>query len=250
MKVGIRNRAWQKAWRYPAYLWSLRWVYAVKKKPGGWYTPYTRVYPLIHHWIQPHIHLYATARKTISHFTLWHHKSLIHCIQYFSIHSIVHTTPLAFHRLSLELLPALAALSRYFGHCVRTANNWPVQVAPELVFQIAGMTLLITKRGFALDPVHNVTINSWHNNNHQHFHLLFIQVFPACHFLKIQELSLDSVKTPNYFPVTFCNQATIKFKGKQHLPTTKSKKQTDTNMTKCVNLLKHIFQLFIQCGVF
>ena len=44
MEVGIRKRAWQRDWRYPAYLWSLRWVYAVKK-PEGWYTPYTRVYP-------------------------------------------------------------------------------------------------------------------------------------------------------------------------------------------------------------
>ena len=33
MEVGIRKRAWQRAWRYPAYLWSLRWVYAVKKTP-------------------------------------------------------------------------------------------------------------------------------------------------------------------------------------------------------------------------
>ena len=31
MEVGIRKGAWQRAWRYPAYLWSLRWVYAVKK---------------------------------------------------------------------------------------------------------------------------------------------------------------------------------------------------------------------------
>ena len=29
------KRVWQRAWRYPAYLWSLRWVglYAVKKTP-------------------------------------------------------------------------------------------------------------------------------------------------------------------------------------------------------------------------
>jgi len=33
MEVGIRRGAWQTAWRYPAYLWSLRWVYAVKKTP-------------------------------------------------------------------------------------------------------------------------------------------------------------------------------------------------------------------------
>ena len=33
MEVGIRKGAWQRAWRYPAYLWSLRWIYAVKKTP-------------------------------------------------------------------------------------------------------------------------------------------------------------------------------------------------------------------------
>ena len=31
MEVGIRKGAWQRAWRYPAYLWPLRWVYVVKK---------------------------------------------------------------------------------------------------------------------------------------------------------------------------------------------------------------------------
>jgi len=49
MEVGIRKGAWRRVWRYPAYLWSLRWVYAVQKKPRGWYTAYTRVYPPIHH---------------------------------------------------------------------------------------------------------------------------------------------------------------------------------------------------------
>ena len=33
MEVGIRKRVWQRAWRYRAYLWSLRWVYAIKKTP-------------------------------------------------------------------------------------------------------------------------------------------------------------------------------------------------------------------------
>jgi len=52
MEVGIRKRAWQRAWRYPAYLWSLRWVYAVKKPRRLVYadnTPYTRVYLLGRH---------------------------------------------------------------------------------------------------------------------------------------------------------------------------------------------------------
>ena len=46
MEVGIRKGAWQRDGRYPAYLWSLRWVYAVKKTQRlVGYTPYTRVYP-------------------------------------------------------------------------------------------------------------------------------------------------------------------------------------------------------------
>ena len=45
IEVGIRKGAWRRAWRYRAYLWSLRWVYAVKKNPGGWYTAYTCAYP-------------------------------------------------------------------------------------------------------------------------------------------------------------------------------------------------------------
>jgi len=51
MEVGIRKGAWRRAWRYPAYLWSLRWVYVVKKNPEvgirriSAYTPqYTTVY--------------------------------------------------------------------------------------------------------------------------------------------------------------------------------------------------------------
>jgi len=53
MELGIRKGAWRRSWRYPVYLWSLRWVYAVKK-PGGWYTVYTRVYPPppIHHCLR------------------------------------------------------------------------------------------------------------------------------------------------------------------------------------------------------
>jgi len=52
MEVGICKGPWRRAWRYPAYLWSLRWVYGVKK-PGGWYTAYTCVYPPIHHCCYP-----------------------------------------------------------------------------------------------------------------------------------------------------------------------------------------------------
>jgi len=45
MEVGICKGAWQRAWRYPAYLWSQRWVYAVKKTRRLVYG----VYPPIHH---------------------------------------------------------------------------------------------------------------------------------------------------------------------------------------------------------
>jgi len=45
MEVDIRKRAWQRAWRYPAYLWSLRWVYAVKKTRRLVYGVYPRITP-------------------------------------------------------------------------------------------------------------------------------------------------------------------------------------------------------------
>ena len=45
MEVGIRKGAWQRAWRYPAYLWSLRWVYAVKKTRRFVYGIYRRIPP-------------------------------------------------------------------------------------------------------------------------------------------------------------------------------------------------------------
>ena len=51
---GYTQMAWRRAWRYPAHLWSLRWVYAVKKKPGGWYTAYTRVYTTGPSWCHCH----------------------------------------------------------------------------------------------------------------------------------------------------------------------------------------------------
>jgi len=45
MEVGIRKQAWQMAWRYRAYLWSLRWVYAVKKPQRLVYAVYPRIPP-------------------------------------------------------------------------------------------------------------------------------------------------------------------------------------------------------------
>jgi len=50
MEVGIRKGAWQTAWRYPVYLWSLRWAYAVKKTRRLVYDVYPRI-PPIHHWL-------------------------------------------------------------------------------------------------------------------------------------------------------------------------------------------------------
>jgi len=45
MEVGICNGAWQRARRYPAYLWSLRWVYADKKTRRLIYAVYPRIPP-------------------------------------------------------------------------------------------------------------------------------------------------------------------------------------------------------------
>jgi len=45
MEVGIRKEAWRRAWRYTAYLWSLRWVYAVKKTRRLVYAVYPRIPP-------------------------------------------------------------------------------------------------------------------------------------------------------------------------------------------------------------
>jgi len=45
MEVGIRKRAWQRDWRYPAYLWSLRWVCAVKKPRRLVYAVYPHIPP-------------------------------------------------------------------------------------------------------------------------------------------------------------------------------------------------------------
>ena len=45
MEVGIRKGAWRRAWRYPTYLWSLRWVYAVKKPRRLVYAVYPRIPP-------------------------------------------------------------------------------------------------------------------------------------------------------------------------------------------------------------
>jgi len=53
MEVGIRKGAWRRAWRYPAYLWSLRWVYAVKKPRRLVYGVYPRIPPPIHHCTIP-----------------------------------------------------------------------------------------------------------------------------------------------------------------------------------------------------
>jgi len=52
MEVGIRKGAWRRVWRYPAYLWSLRWIYAVQKTRRLVYGVYPRI-PPIHHWGGP-----------------------------------------------------------------------------------------------------------------------------------------------------------------------------------------------------
>jgi len=52
MEVGICKGPWRRAWRYPAYLWSLRWVYAVKKTWRLVYSVYPGI-PPIHHCCYP-----------------------------------------------------------------------------------------------------------------------------------------------------------------------------------------------------
>ena len=47
LEVGIRKRAWQTACLFMINEVNIR----CQKNPGGWYTPYTRVYPPVHHWL-------------------------------------------------------------------------------------------------------------------------------------------------------------------------------------------------------
>ena len=46
-RLGIRKRGWQRACSFMITQVSIR----CQKKPGCCYTPYTRVYPPIHHWL-------------------------------------------------------------------------------------------------------------------------------------------------------------------------------------------------------
>ena len=36
-----------------------------QKNPGGWYTPYTRVYPPIHHWLLGNLHKECCASTSV-----------------------------------------------------------------------------------------------------------------------------------------------------------------------------------------
>jgi len=49
-EVGIRKRAWHTRIRYTLLIYDHWGEYMLSKKPGGWCTAYTRVYPPIHHW--------------------------------------------------------------------------------------------------------------------------------------------------------------------------------------------------------
>ena len=73
LEVGISKRAWQRAWRYPAYLWSLRWVYAVKKTPEVGIrriAAYTPQYTTGDSW---HLHTtYCSATGPITLAAMWH----------------------------------------------------------------------------------------------------------------------------------------------------------------------------------
>ena len=70
MEVGIRKGAWQRAWRYPAYLWSLRWVNTVKKTPevGIRRIPaYTPQYTTVNDWIIHSATSYTKTRLSTQH---------------------------------------------------------------------------------------------------------------------------------------------------------------------------------------
>ena len=64
MEVGIRKRAWQRDWRYPAYLWSLRWVYAVKRTRE---VGICRIPAYTPQYTTAHVHLWPTWLCTHTH---------------------------------------------------------------------------------------------------------------------------------------------------------------------------------------
>jgi len=167
----------------------------------------------------------------------------IHCLQCFTIQSFLissHDPSSVYHRLLLELIQkhrhlnciiltdmklarALATVYdelKLIDICIISTEtqrtNWPVQVTPELVFQVAWMTLLVTKWSFALDPVHNVAINSWHNNFYNHSGFCLTQ---GSHFSpKFQEFSRNSQDSSH----TFSKPGMFKFRQKQQLKSTKT----------------------------
>jgi len=70
MEVGRRKGVWRRAWRYPAYLWSLRWVNTVKKTPevGICRIPaYTPQYTTVNDWMIHSATSYTKTRLSTQH---------------------------------------------------------------------------------------------------------------------------------------------------------------------------------------
>ena len=53
MEVDIRKGGVAKGLKVPCLFMITEVSIRCQKNPGGWYTPYTRVYPAIHHWPRP-----------------------------------------------------------------------------------------------------------------------------------------------------------------------------------------------------
>jgi len=128
MEVGIRKGAWQRAWFMITEV-SIR----CQKKPGGWYTPYTRVYPSIHHWAYVNMtswvcsieYLTTLTELVLPTFNSWTVHKIIECLtigQLCSCRNIYHITTAYFFWPTLYIsLTILCSMNS--GWWSRTKSN-------------------------------------------------------------------------------------------------------------------------------